>query len=76
MRPDVAQADAADQIDGLAERSLIEAEVGVFLGEHPLRLGLSPAMASMASSMVADGGLFGVGLDLGPAGLLRHLGSV
>ena len=68
-----AQPDVAHQVDELAEPLLVEAGAGVVLRQHALEAGLSRSMAIMASStMLADGRLRRVGLEVRPARLLRH----
>ena len=67
----VAQADVADQVDELAEALLIEARVGVVLGQHAFEGGVV-ALDGQHGVIdgLADGGLFGVGLEGATSGLL------
>ena len=69
----VAQADVADQVDELAQALLVQARVGVVLGQHALE-GRVVALDGQHGVVdgLADGRLLGVGLEVGPAGLPGH----
>ena len=69
----VAEADVADQVDELAEPLLVEAGAGVVLGQHALeRRVVALDGDHRVVDELADRGLRGVGLEVRPAGLLRH----
>ena len=68
----VPQADVSDHVDELAEPLLVEARVGVVFGQHAFE-GRVVALDGEHGLIdgLADGGLLGVGLEVGPAGFFR-----
>jgi len=69
----VAQTDVADQVDELAEPLLVEAGVGIVLWQHALERGVVAFDGEHGVVHdLADSRLFGIGLQVRPAGFLRH----
>ena len=69
-----AEADAADEVDQLAEALLVERGTGVALGEDIFELGWVVAFDGFHGAVDegADAGLLGVVFEVAPAGVFRH----
>src|SRR5439155_10615634 len=64
----IAQADGADKVDELAEAALVEGFAGVVLGKDAFERGIVFFEGEHGFvEELADAGLFGGGLELGPA---------
>lgn len=67
------QVDIAHGLDQLAQAGLVQRRAGVVLGQHAPERGVLPLQRHHGLvDGLADGGLGRLGLDLVPAGLLRH----
>ncbi len=69
----VAKADGADEVDEFAEAVFVEGGAGVVFGEDAFEAGVVALDGDhRVVHDLADGGLLGAGLEVGPAGLLWH----
>ncbi len=69
----VAEADRADEVDEFAEAMFIEGGAGVVLGEDAFEARIVALEGNHGVvDDLADGGLLGLGLEVGPAGFLGH----